>query len=241
MRRSRRFWAAVSVLAIGCGGRTMLDGLGVLGGDGGDGTDGPIDIGDGPISRLDGPITRGDGPVIVDDGGFGVDVVFPDVTVPCDVFVPPPPPPPPPFEGGEPPGDAIVFPFDGPVTIEDGGFPEDGFPGFDAGTEGGAPVFCGGEFCFSGEQCCVGFGGGGVSASCVPSGDCDAGLSLTCTGSDNCTGGEVCCASFEGMSGSASCEPSCGPGNVQLCTVDGICPPGDTCVTTPFGLAFCRP
>jgi hypothetical protein len=75
MRRSRRFWAAVSVLAIGCGGRTMLDGLGVLGGDGGDGTDGPIDIGDGPISRLDGPITRGDGPVIVDDGGFGVDVV----------------------------------------------------------------------------------------------------------------------------------------------------------------------
>lgn len=264
MTPAKQFWLGMTILALGCGGRTLIDnGDGVDdGSDGGDASlesdapiesrdvgvpvadspitvDSPIIVRDGPVTGSDSPIVVIDSPVMVGDGGHEVDspISVPD-TGTHDVVVPP-------FDVSPPPFDVIVPPpLDSPVTVE-GGPPDtsmpDVSPPFDAGSDAGEPVFCGGEYCGPGQECCVGFGGGMVTASCETGGCDGGGISLSCTGSDNCTGGDVCCASFGGGSGSASCEPSCAPGQVQLCTVDGICPPYETCITSPFGLAFCRP
>jgi hypothetical protein len=229
MEHTRRFWVISLFLAASCGGRTLLPGDEESPGGSGDGgvtSDGPILRGDGPISVPDGRVPIDDSPITIFEGGEEGIVVEDAISVP-------------PFEGG----------FDGPIIIEDGGPPEDGgfpdvisFPpdsGF--GDEGGEPVFCGGSFCETGEDCCVTFSGGGTSASCVPPGTCDMGLSLACTGSDNCPTGDVCCGTLGFGGGNASCEPgACAPGTIQLCTVDGDCPMGEHCDPSPIGLSICR-
>jgi hypothetical protein len=228
---------------LGCGSRTFLgddDENVIPGDDGGPTGDAPIVGMDGPIVTTDGPIigpndgapvpdaTFFDSPIIVLDGTASFDAIGT-----TDIFVPPPPPP---FDGGE----------DGPIIVvdafpppDDAGFPDSTFPS-DAGSEGGSPVFCGGEFCGSDQDCCVTFTGGSTSASCVSGGSCDMGLSLACTGADNCAAGEVCCGSFGGFGAGSTCEPECSPGSIQLCTGDGECPAGEKCRTLPIGLSVCR-
>jgi hypothetical protein len=241
MTQVRRFWLLITGLAIACGGRTLVGGV-EPSGDGGTQEDGPLL--DAPIGTADGPIGESDGPVTGEDGGgpadgpVSVDVIFPRDSI----FVPPP--------DVRPPSDVVSVPppLDAHKTI-DSMVPDVVIvpPPVDSGpdvtsTDSGVPVFCGGEFCSSSDECCVGFGGLGFSASCVPSGDCDAGLSLSCTGSDNCSGGEVCCGTYTGgVTGSASCEPGpCPHGEIQLCTVDGDCPKHEMCITLPIGLGICR-
>jgi hypothetical protein len=233
MRHSRRFWALALTFALGCGSRTLLNGVepeGSSGDDGGSGDDGPTGTGDGPISTGDGPTGLPDGvrPPPFEDGIS-----------------------PPPFEGGFQDASEDAFDgasedvfdgsFDGPI-ISDGGFPDGiSFPPDSGFGDGAAPIFCGTEICVGGQDCCVSLSTSGPTSSCVAPGTCKMGVDLACTGSDNCAAGDVCCASFGGGMGSATCEPmACGPGNIQLCTDDGDCPTGDHCDPTPIGVSVCR-
>jgi hypothetical protein len=241
----------LTMVAVGCGGEVLSDGLttpapdggasddaavsisgggtGVGGGSGsgsgstGVGTPGGTSTGTG-VGVGTGPSGGFDGGAPTDGGVIVVDASRPDTaTVAKDA-------------GGD----------DSPIII---GVPDSSFP-FDGGFSEDAQstaINCGTTTCNSAtEQCCLGFNG---TASCVAEGEAcpGGGLSLSCTGSSNCSDGEVCCGNIGGGSASATCQPSCGGGGgfggggLQLCNSDADCPTNETCRDTPFGISLCRP
>jgi hypothetical protein len=241
MTHVRRFWLVITGLAIACGGRTMVGGE-APGSDGGVAEDAP---------RADAPIVGEDGPIRVEDGGGPPDSsLLRDVIFPSDTVIVPP-------LDVRPPSDVVIVPppldvhvpTDGHVST-DGGLPDVVIiPPIDAHKidsgppDSSEPVLCGTEVCSSSDECCVGHSGFMITESCVPMGECDAGISLECTGSDNCPSGDVCCGTYTGgLTGSSTCEPGpCPHGTFQLCTTAAECPTGDTCFTTPLGIGICRP
>ena len=132
-------------------------------------------------------------------------------------------------DGGTPIGDGGVID-DGGVVVVDGGGP-------------GGAISCGQTTCNASSQvCCVTFSGQTPNEACVDVGQCQNGVSLTCTSALACPHGEVCCASFTQTSAGSQCEPSCptGPGEAQLCASSAECTGGRKCRVGFGGLHVCR-
>src|SRR5206468_2565538 len=112
----------------------------------------------------------------------------------------------------------------------------------DSGT--GAPITCGSTSCNSAkEECCVSYGGGGLSSKCVSKGSCSRNVSLACSDGKACASGQVCCLTVDMSGGEAVCAKSCGGGggSYVLCSSDADCTvKGETCRTTMLpGLKVC--
>jgi len=150
-------------------------------------------------------------------------------------------------DGGGPTDGGL--PTDGGVVVVDASPVDAGGP-----TDGGGAgtIDCGMMTCNAAtEQCCLGGGPGGGTATCIAIGDTCMGVASDCDGPEDCGAGQVCCASRDSSGGfGARCADSCGGGGTigggfELCHDAMDCSDrADMCCPLAFGGisgAYCGP